>query len=376
MLTGGFAAGGPSALADSTLSGLAGEAVQFGPASTGTVWAWGFNGDGELGNGTNPFDGSIHIPVRVANLTHVAMVVGGGQNAYALHTDGTVSQWGLETGAEGGLGVPFPFNDTPVPVQGLSGITALAASYNAGFALDASGAVWAWGSGGLGQVQAAYVHSKLPLRVVGLPTITAIGADWSDGYAIGADGTVWNWRDGGGAPVQITGLSGIKAIAGGSSVRFALRSDGTVWTFSSDPAHLADPATQVGGLTSITSIAIGQATGYALRSDGTVWAWGSNEGAALGDGTGDLGSTTTPVQLPSLSGIAQIASFGATAYARKSDGTVWAWGSYYAGALGNGTDAYTYPGITGADIPVQVTGLTGVTSIGSGSATGYAIIGQ
>jgi hypothetical protein len=61
---------------------------------------------------------------------------------------------------------------------------------------------------------------------------------------------------------------------------------------------------------------------------------------------------------------------------RKSDGTVWAWGSYYAGALGNGTDVYTYPGITGADVPVQVTGLSGVTSIGSGSATVYAIVGQ
>ena len=75
-------------------------------------------------------------------------------------------------------------------------------------------------------------------------------------------------------------------------------------------------------------------------------------------------------------GVVADASFGATAYARKSDGTVWAWGSYYAGALGNGTDAYTYPGITGADVPVQVTGLSGVTSIGSASATGYAIIGQ
>jgi putative cell wall-binding protein/alpha-tubulin suppressor-like RCC1 family protein len=371
-LTGGVAAGGPSAVADNTLSGLASVAGQSGSASTGTVWAWGFNGDGELGNGANPFDGSIHIPGRVANITHVAMVVGGGQNAYALHADGTVSQWGLDTGAPGALGQPAAINDTPVPVQGLSGITALAASYNAGYALASTGTVWAWGSGALGQVQTTpdYPHSELPVRVPGLPRITAIGAGWSDGYAIAADGTVWGWSAG--APVQIAGLTGIKAIAAG----FALRSDGTVWTFSEDPAHFADPATQISGLTNITSIAAGQATGYALRSDGTVWAWGSNQGAALGDGTGDQGSTTTPVQLPTLTGITQIASFGATAYARKSDGTVWAWGSYYAGAIGNGTDAYTYPGITGADVPVQVTGLSGVTSIGSGSATGYAIVGQ
>jgi putative cell wall-binding protein/alpha-tubulin suppressor-like RCC1 family protein len=378
MLTGGVAAGGPSALADRTLSGLAGVAGKAGPASTGTVWAWGFNGDGELGNGTNPFDGSVHIPGRVANLSHVAMVVGGGENAYALHTDGTVSKWGLDTGGPSPGAAALAINNTPVPVQGLSGITGLAASYNAGFALDSAGTVWAWGSGALGQVQTTpgYPHSELPLRVLGLPRITAIGAGWDDGYAIAADGTVWDWRAWGGAPVQISALTGIKAIAGGASVRFALRSDGTVWTFSGDPAHFADPATQIGGLTNVTSIATGQATGYALRSDGTVWAWGSNEGAALGDGTGDNGSTTTPVQLPTLTGITQIASFGATAYAKKSDGTVWAWGSYYAGALGNGTDAYTYPGTTGADVPVQVTGLSGVTSIGSASATGYAIIGQ
>jgi putative cell wall-binding protein/alpha-tubulin suppressor-like RCC1 family protein len=371
-LTSGVAAGGSSALTDSTLSGLATVAGQAGPASTGTVWAWGFNGDGELGNGANPFDGSVHIAGRVANITHATMVVGGGQNAYALHTDGTVSQWGLDTGATGSIGQPAAINDTPVPVQGLSGITALAASYNAGYALDSAGTVWAWGSGALGQVETTpnYPHSEVPVRVAGLPRITAIGAGWSDGYAIAADGTVWGWSAG--APVQIAGLTGIKAIAAG----FALRSDGTIWTFSEDPAHFADPATQISGLTNIASIAAGQATSYALRSDGTVWAWGSNQGAALGDGTGDQGSTTTPVQLPTLSAITQIASFGATAYARKSDGTVWAWGSYYAGALGNGTDAYTYPGITGADVPVQVTGLRGVTSIGSGSATGYAIVGQ
>ncbi len=216
-LTNGVAAGGASALTDSTLSGLATVAGKAGPASTGTVWAWGFNGDGELGNGANPFDGSVHIPGRVANITHAAMVVGGGQNAYALHTDGTVSEWGLDTGAPGSLGAPAAINDTPVPVQGLSGITALAASYNAGYALDSTGTVWAWGSGALGQVQttSGYPQSELPIRVAGLPRITAIGASWDDGYAVAADGTVWGWSSSSGTPIKITGLTGIKAIAAG-----------------------------------------------------------------------------------------------------------------------------------------------------------------
>jgi putative cell wall-binding protein len=374
MLKAGDAAGGASALGDALLSGLSNAASSAGPAVSGTVWAWGFNGDGELGNGANPFDGSIHVPGRVANLTHVTAVAGGGQNAYALRSDGTVWQWGLATGGPAS-GVPssLPVNDTPVQVPGLAGVTAVSASYNAGYALDASGQVWAWGLGALGQGTAGYQQSAVPVRVPGLPKITAIGGGTDDGYAIGADGSVWDWLGWNSTPTRLSVPSGVTEIVGDNEARTTLQSDGTVWTLSATPGA---PAAEVQGLINVKAITAGGGTAYALRADGTVWAWGSNQAGALGDGSGVDGSSDTPVEVSGLTGITQIASFAVNAYALKSDGTVWAWGSYYAGALGNGTDAYTYPGVTGSDVPVEVTGLTGVTSIGNGAATGYAVIGQ
>jgi alpha-tubulin suppressor-like RCC1 family protein len=109
--------------------------------------------------------------------------------------------------------------------------------------------------------------------------------------------------------------------------------------------------------------------GLALLTDGTVYAWG---GGPLG--TGGSGSSATPVQVTALSGVTAIAATRAftgfsqddTLYALRSDGTVWAWGSGADGQLGNGTTAES-------DTPVEVTGLTGVTKIATGSDTAYAL---
>lgn len=301
---------------------------------------------------------------------------------FALKTDGTVWAWG--SNGYGELGNQFTTASLPAgQVPGLVGVQAIAAGYFTGYALKPNGTVWAWGSnsaGELGNGTITYVPSA-PAQVPGLTNIRAIAAGGWTGYALKSDGTVWAWGDGASgdlgngtttstsAPVQVKGLSGVQAIGGVGVTGYALKSDGTVWAWGdgyygelgNGTTNSSSTPVQVQGLTGVQAIE-GQ---YALKSDGTVWAWGGNDFGELGNGT--TTDSSTPVQVQGLSSIRAIGGDGYTGYALTSGGSVWAWGRGDFGELGNGTTTVS------SSTPVQVQGLTGVDTIAGGSYDGYAL---
>ena len=301
---------------------------------TCTVWAWGHNPDGELGNGTTT---DSWTPVQVSDLTGITAIAGGTLGGYALKSDGTVWAWGNNAYGELGDGTTTN-SSTPVQVSGLTGITAIADGGASGYALKSDGTVWAWGIGRDGELGNGTftTDSSTPVQVSGLTGITAIAGRDYGGYALKSDGTVWAW-----------GYGGDGGLGNGTTT--------DSWT-----------PVQVSGLTGITAIAGGQDDGYALKSGGTVWAWGWNVAGGLGNGT--TTNSWTPVQVSGLTGITAIAGGSYGGYALKSGGTVWAWGDYGGdGGLGDGTT-------TNSSTPVQVSGLTGATAIASGQEDGYALV--
>ncbi|MCE6998798.1 hypothetical protein LZG04_28960 [Saccharothrix sp. S26] len=114
-------------------------------------------------------------------------------------------------------------------------------------------------------------------------------------------------------------------------------------------------------LSGVTAVATGTGTAYALKSDGTVWAWGANHVGALGTGAAG-GESTVPLRVSGLTGVTAIAA----GYALKSDGTVWGWGSAADGRLGHDVFA-------DSAVPVRVGGLTGMTAIAAISGASYAL---
>ena len=326
--------------------------------SNGTVWTWGYNMSGQLGDGT-AFDKST--PIQVSGLTDVAAIAGGGQHTVVLKSDSSV--WGWGNNDNGQLGDRTTTNRfTPVQAGGstFTGVTAMAAGTHHTIALKSNGTVWGWGV----NVDGAWGNSTAPVQVSGLSGVIAVAAEGSHSLVLKSDGTVWAWGDNTwgqigdlttisrSTPVQVYGLTGVTAIVASYMHSVALKSDGSVWTWGYNGQGQLGNGTkvsssapiQVSGLTGVKSIAASSDFTTALKSDGTVWVWGLNVGGTSGD------IRTTPVQLSSLEKISAIKGGQLHALALKSDGTIWSWGANYYGGLGDGTT-------TNRTTPVQVGGL-------------------
>ena len=365
---------------------------------------------------------ALNVPISIsysdlAPTTAIIATVGGGNHTLALRSDGTVWAWGNNTNGQLGNNQNV---DSAVPVQvvGLAGVTAIAAGGHHSVALNGDGTIWTWGFNSSGQLgDNSIADSSFPVQVQGLTGMMAVSAGLRHSLALKNDGTVWAWgynsngqlgnnTTGGGTasadsliPVQVQGLTGITAVAAGANGLFslALKSDGTVWAWglnasgqlgnnstfdSAVPVQvIAAPnrgkpnnkrAVAFGTfasfmLTGVTAIVCGNDHAFALMGNGTVLAWGLNTNGQLGDGT--ILTRYYPVQAGDLGGIKAVSAGGHT-LALKNDGTVMAWGSNSYGQIGNNT---TGGGTASADSLVPVSVLTGVTSIGAGSLHSIAI---
>jgi len=344
--------------------------------SDGTIWAWGLNRVGQFGNGTMTDSSS---PVQVSNLSGVLAISVSLGYSTALRSDGSLWNWGTDN-QDGplALGGSLTQTSTFTSVLNLSGITAIAGSKSHYLAVKSDGTVWTWDDitpGSFSTISTNIGHGAV--QISGLSGITAVSCGAYFNLALKSDGTVWSWgqnKDGqlgngnntdNQTPAQISGLSSITAVACGSYFGMALKSDGTVWTWgynadgelgngtttsTNTPAQISSSS-----LSGIVALGPGSDHAMVVKSDGTVWVWGANRFGDLGTGSMSTGSTT-PVQLSSLSGITMVIGGYFHSVALKNDGTVWAWGVNEDGELGNG-------GTTDSDVPVQVSGLSSITSI-------------
>jgi alpha-tubulin suppressor-like RCC1 family protein len=355
--------------------------VNISPNAGNLLWSWG--APGSLGNGTTNTQATTPTTV---GLTGAVAVAADEADGYGLRFDGSVYAWGYSGGGALGDGVNGSTTATvPVPVTALSGITAIASDGTNAYALASDGTVWAWGSntnGALGDGTTTTDHYG-PVKVAGLTGVTAIAARFDGGYALTSDGTVWAWGFGadgqlgnGGTgssdvPTQVSGLTSVVSIAARSTFALAVLSDGTVRAWgSNDSGQLGDNTTAqadtpvvVAGLSTVTAVSASRLEGYALEANGTVWGWGANDAGQVGDGTTAI--RLTPVVVGVASAVV-VSSYGQGGYAVVRDGTMRSWGYNGNGQLGNGTT------INGS-LPAQVSSLTHVVAVGGSEFNGFAI---
>ena len=445
--------------------------------SDGTLYLWGRNDWGEIGNGSSGTD--VKSPWLLGSLTGITQVATGFSNSIALKSDGTVYVWGDNSCGQGGNGASGGNQTTPTQVSSLSGISQVAAGNDHCLALKSDGTLYAWGNNGFGEIgngsSGAGVLTPTPvlsgtafiamepssyhsLAVKAQATLTMVVSPASSGttsptvgssfvnkgeaqnitatvatgytfsgwtsygnttfnsassasttVTLSGDATVianftysgcavgWGYNYYGAIGDGTTTLPGHDPENGhddadgpclkspqGHFTRWRSRPNGTVWasgsnsygqlginntTDKSSPAQVLKGASSSATeyLTGVVQVAAGGSHSIALKSDGTVWAWGSNSNGQLGDGTSGAGTDKlTPVQVGgSLTGVVLIGAGESHSLAVKNDGTVWAWGSNSNGQLGDATTA-------NRSTPVQV--LKGTSSSSTDYLTGVVQI--
>jgi alpha-tubulin suppressor-like RCC1 family protein len=356
--------------------------------TSGAVWCWGDNTQGQLGNGSMT---SSAVPVPVTALGNGVLSVSIGEAfGCAVTAVGGISCWGTNGNGELGNGTQTS-SAVPVPVSGInSGATSVSVGLYTACAVVAGSAVcWGENSDGVLGSGSAAVWSLTPVQVSGLTSgVLSVSIQEATACAMLAGGDVMCWGEGNGGvlgngstadssvPVLVQGLSGgVTSVSAGfastcASVGCGVQCWGdtglgnTVTTSSSVPVsvELVGTGSCLPGFGAAVSVSVGNPFACALTSAGAVVCWGDNSEGELGNGS-SVTYSAVPVQVTGLtSGVKSIsAGDESAACAVTSAGAVVCWGDNSDGELGNGSS------VAYSAVPVQVTGLTsGVTSVSVG----------
>ncbi|MDD2510381.1 MAG: DUF3048 domain-containing protein [Syntrophomonas sp.] len=258
----------------------------------GTVWAWGGNYNGQLGNDSrqeNPLPIQVISPDGSTYLGNIHDIIAGPSQSFARDDSGQAWAWGNNYYGQLGDGTNNYNCTRPVLVQGLSSIKQITSGSEHTLALKDDGTVWAWGQGSLGTGTSS---SRLPLQVMGpegegyLTGITMVDAsNWSSA-AVSVMGAVYQW---GSYPQIVEGLDEISAIAMNDYNNLvALKRDGSVWQ------NQYSTYAMVVGLSDIVAIS-GYRHCMSLDAQGKVWAWGNNDYGQLGNGSTEYSSVPVEV---------------------------------------------------------------------------------
>ena len=314
-----------------------GEAATLGVIKDdGTLWGWGDNSKGWLGQNNRT---QYSSPVQVPGTTWKTMSLAGTncQTVHCIKTDGTMWGWGDNDNGQLAVGSKTEYS-SPVQIPGTTWKAAISGGQKfMGFKTD--GTLWVCGRNTDGQLGLNNkTDCQSPTQIPGTTWGDSFACQDSTGAAIKTDGTLWTW-----------GTNGSGGLGQNNTTSY------------SSPK-------QVGSDTTWSKIGSGiQNCMLGLKTDGTLWAWGDNDQGQLGVNSRTFYSS--PIQIPGTTWDNVEITMGYHAVAHKTDGTLWVWGSNGNGQLGQGQG---WPALQRASSPVQVPG-TWEKTIGAGGGTSVAL---
>jgi alpha-tubulin suppressor-like RCC1 family protein len=303
----------------------------------GSVFAWGNNGVGQLGDGTTTQRNS---PVMVTGgLTNVTQVSAGTAFSHALLNNGSVYSWGENNFGQLGISSTIFQTSSPVMIsRGLPNVIQIVSGCAHSLALLANGSIFSWGANNVGQlgVGTTIPQTNSPVMVTGgLSNVIQIASGCGHSLALLANGSIFVWGQ------NQYGQLGI----------------GTVFQTNS-------PVMVTGGLSNVIQISGGAYHSLALLENGNVYSWGWNRYGQLGDGTNS--NRTSPVLISGISDVIQLGGGAYHSLALLENGRIYSWGGNEYGELGDGAS-------NNSNLPLMVFGLSNVIQIGTGGFSCFAI---
>ena len=268
----------------------------------GSLWAWGNNWHGQLGDGTTT---NRAKPVQIGADTDWASIAAGGGHTVAIKIDGSLWAWGYNWHGQLGDGTT---ENRIAPVQIGSNIdwASVFAGDSYTMAIKTDGSLWAWGRNCSSQLGDGTTEDRLTPTQIGTDTgwIRAM-PDAMHTLALKNDGSLWFW---------------------GSNLRISFGSAPPRFASSPLPARIYNMPVQIGTYEDWIRMITEREwhSDFLIKDDGSLWARGSNGDSQLGDGT--TIDRDIFVQIGTDANWVSIVSNGSRTVAIKNDGSVWSWG--------------------------------------------------
>ncbi len=332
-----------------TAAALALGASAAGATEVGTVYTW-----GEVDSQTSP----IRVPQRVEPLSEVTEVDAGNSSAYALEKNGTVWAWGQNTEGELGNGnTTTSANAVRVGLPSSLKIVSIGEAQNSGMAVDSTGHGWAWGLRGASCNPGASSFAVTPQEIQGLSSVISVQGGEHHSLWLTSKGTVYACGTNAqgqlgvpnisstSTPVLVPGIGHVVEISAGERTSCARTSNGEIYVWGADnhgqvgngvfreevtsPYHvpLPGPASEISCGGNLSS------NGHTLALvNGTLYGWGADAYGQVGDGQEEDKPLPVDTGMKFESVVASgISSFGIY------HGVLFSWGNHTGGILGTGS---------------------------------------
>ena len=334
----------------------AGGSHTLGIKTGGTLWAWGRNNSGQLGTTGVPSTWST-IPLQVGTGSNWKTVSAGNAHNVALKTDGTLWTWGRNLAGQLGNGSATNSN-IPIQIGTATDWQFISAGDEYILAIKSNGTLWAWGDNTYGQLgDNTTINKSVPTQIGTDTNWLLVSAGTNHTLATKTNGTLWAWgRNNTGQlgdnttvnktiPTQIGLDTNWQNIMASILHSVATKSDGSLWTWGDNTNGQLGDNTVIGKTSPVNiatvvnciSISKGHQHSLAKKSDGSLWSWGGNASGQLGDAS-NTHQKNSPV---GVSGLAtdwlMVNSKLTHTVALKTDGSLYAWGTNLFGQLGDGS---------------------------------------
>ncbi len=306
--------------------------------SDGSLWAWGNNSSGELGDGTTTMRSK---PAKV--MDDVVQVSLGSQHSAAVKSDGSLWMWGENANAQIGDGTK---TDRLSPVKVMDGVEQVSLGGMHSAAVKSDGTLWTWGWNGSGQLGDGTTTMRTsPVKVMDDVSQVSLGNLHS--AAIKSDGSLWTWGEnafgelGNGStagpttPVKV--MEDVAQVSLGGEQSAAIKTDGSLWLWGENSKGQVGDGTTITRLSpvkvldSVSQVSLSASHSAAVTPSGSLWTWGENQFyGALGDG----GTTNQYKPVKVMSGVWQVSLGYRDSAVIKTDGSLWTWGFGFFGQLG------------------------------------------